>query len=72
MKEPTIKKGDRIVWCGQAGTVMDIDASAQETAIGAVFGWPFAAWVRFDGRGPDDWSCVDAFKCQVLKQGGAL
>lgn len=72
MLPPEAKKGDRIVWNGRAGTVMDIDTSAQRTDVGRRFGWPFAAWVLFDGRGSADdwtsWTCVNAFDCRVTKK----
>ena len=67
MTEPTAKKGDRIVWNGRSGTVMDIDTSAQKTERGRANGWPFAAWVLFDDRAsnPNAWACVNAFDCRV-------
>lgn len=66
---PDIKKNDRIVWNGRAGTVMDIDTSAQNTPRGRSFGWQFAAWVLFDDRSsnPNAWSCVNAFDCKPLR-----
>jgi hypothetical protein len=49
--EPEIKKDDRVIWNDRIGTVMEIDTSAQKTAVGRRYGWPFAAWVLFDDKG---------------------
>lgn len=66
---PRAKKGDRVVWNGRRGVVKEIDTSAQKTARGRAFGWPYAAWVLFDdARTPDAWSCVNAFDCEVIQE----
>ncbi len=65
--EPEIKKDDRVIWNDRIGTVMEIDTSAQKTAVGRRYGWPFAAWVLFDDKEDRDaWTCVNAFYCRKI------
>ena len=66
MSIPPVKAGDRIDFFGRLGTVLEIDTSAQDTEIGRITGWPYAAVVQFDDRIPGQQTLVNAFECSKI------